>query len=603
VVNHTNYDAYTFVELTEAIFGNLPPKEGATVVQKGANGAPAVTSYIDYSKAYPGGMLDIADRIQDVQNTLLDGFYDIAEQLVYLKKHWQGPASGAFQEVNEIYRQHVRATFQSVNWPSYRMAIMAAGNYLLWAQYEMWNAYQAGFVKVPPSTKTVHHPAEVVPGGYGGEPGFTIPAYDETVPVPGYIKWDSERAAQYGRNVLKQVRDLYFERETYFGELPVPPKLGELPSAAADKAEEKKAIDDEKKAIEEEKQQAKEDKEKLDEDIAKEKADAKKAADEAAKQNEELFEKFNQPPPPPPGGDLGGAPPELPKGADPFVDAGAPGALGGVPVPGGTDLDGDGKADLDEEGKPLPGFGEPVPGGIDLSGDGKPDLDENGNPLPGADFSKLPLAGSPAPSVSFAPTTGRLGTPPPLGPPPALARGPIPIPTDDPPGVSRPGGAPGGKPFVRPPILNLDGPDSLTPAKAGTSIPFVRSPGSAGADVDEFGNPKLLKSGGGFGAPAEGGSAGGRGAPPRAGAPGIPGVPGFPGAGLGSGMGAGGYPPPMGGMGGGAPGMGGQQQNGERERQTWLLEDDEIWSEDDDAIYVIGRPAEDDEDEEYAPQS
>jgi hypothetical protein len=60
------------------------------------------------------------------------------------------------------------------------------------------------------------------------------------------------------------------------------------------------------------------------------------------------------------------------------------------------------------------------------------------------------------------------------------------------------------------------------------------------------------------------------------------------------------YSPMAGGMMGG-PGMGGQGQGQERERSTWLSEDEDVWGTDPDVgPHVLGREFTDDEEpEEY----
>ena len=84
--------------------------------------------------------------------------------------------------------------------------------------------------------------------------------------------------------------------------------------------------------------------------------------------------------------------------------------------------------------------------------------------------------------------------------------------------------------------------------------------------------------------------------------PGSPGAgPGSSGVGPGSGVTAAGYPPMMppmmgGGMGGMGGGMGGKD-NGERERHTWLQEDDSVWMGEELATASLGRPDEEEEEE------
>ncbi|WP_405098373.1 hypothetical protein [Micromonospora sp. NBC_01412] len=94
--------------------------------------------------------------------------------------------------------------------------------------------------------------------------------------------------------------------------------------------------------------------------------------------------------------------------------------------------------------------------------------------------------------------------------------------------------------------------------------------GGGGTGVGKFG---------GLGAATGTQGAGGAGQfPSRQGVGAAPGMPG-PGS-VGPGRGQGGYPMPMGGMGGGMPGAGGAPGGQERQRSTWLVEDDDVWSSD-----------------------
>jgi hypothetical protein len=249
-------------------------------------------------------------------------------------------------------------------------------------------------------------------------------------------------------------------------------------------------------------------------------------------------------------------------------------------LPGGPDA-----AKLLKPGPELPwlpsGVGAPVDGGRDIDGDGKADLDKSGRPLPSrfdpSDPDSVPFT---LPGAALPPGQG---IPPPV-PPPAGTRLPVDADGNLTPGVI---GAAGGG-LVSPPG-GVESPGARNPK-------FVRSPAFEPTDQPTRLGPPAPNGGSPAapGRPIVGGDA-----PTPAGAAARPaGFGGLPVGGLASGAG---YPPmmpPMGGMGSPA-GMGGQA--GERERQTWLLEDDEIWSDDADLCpAVLGRVVKDDE--EYAPQ-
>ncbi|MFI6514802.1 WXG100 family type VII secretion target [Spirillospora sp. NPDC050679] len=167
----------------------------------------------------------------------------------------------------------------------------------------------------------------------------------------------------------------------------------------------------------------------------------------------------------------------------------------------------------------------------------------------------------------------------------------------NPPGGNPPGGYPGGGngggQHVPPnPYGNGPGRSDL----AGVNPPNVPPGGGGGAVPDPFGRQGL---GGGGGLPPGGGGGGAAlGGMPGAGLAGGP-----PGAGVGAGrgglgtgrggLGSGARGTGMGGMmGGGAPmgGRGGGQGEGENERSTWLVEDEDVWggSDGDAAPPVIG---------------
>jgi hypothetical protein len=245
----------------------------------------------------------------------------------------------------------------------------------------------------------------------------------------------------------------------------------------------------------------------------------------------------------PPGSDLKNLGNKLPNGFDldgdgkPDLDLN--GNLLGKKLPNGFDLDGDGKPDLDLNGNPL---GKKLPNGFDLDGDGKPDLDLNGNPLPNNTNLNR-----------FNP------------------------PNFKPPGFDRKG----------PNDLNLKSP--FIPPGSGLNNRLPKFGGPNGPGLNNLSGPGFSR---GINSPGNnllGGPPGGN----RVGAPGI-GSPlgagnllGRPGVG-----GPGAYPPGM------HPQGAGQKENKEWERQTWLMEDDEVWADDEAALGVLGRTVDDDEEEE-----
>jgi uncharacterized protein YukE len=285
-----------------------------------------------------------------------------------------------------------------------------------------------------------------------------------------------------------------------------------------------------------------------------------------------------QPPPPkqPP-------PPEQPK-LDPPGGPGGPGgpgldnleAPGGGELPPGADGIGPNGELLGPDGKPLLG-----PNGELLGPDGKPLLGPNGELL-GPDGKPLndpstKLAGG---GGLTAPGTADIGGLPPLGGAldgantPSLAKsGPVPA-------FGAPGGASlppfksltsGSAPPKRPGLSGLGGGGSLSKLGGGAGLGRFGGGGGIGkAGLSDLDGPagKLSGRGGGV--------------------PGVPGAGAGRGAGLGAGLGAGaggaaggraGAAPGMGGMPmGGAPmGGAGQNKEEERERTTWLMEDEDTW--------------------------
>lgn len=273
-----------------------------------------------------------------------------------------------------------------------------------------------------------------------------------------------------------------------------------------------------------------------------------------------------------PGSAAPGSPFDPPGGPD-GPDATSPSPVPGLPVtalpPGfggrgtagqvvtgrngtGMDVTGNGIPDLDLDGKPMAG-GDLPPGakvvtgpdgtrGIDLDKDGIPDVDMAGRALPGGNAPVGSTLVNGPDGVGYdltgdgRPDVGLDGE--------LLPDSPLNI------GGDISDGGPETKPFVRPPETSVTPGDQL------------RAPGGPGG---EFAQPVT----------------GGQPAAAQSAAPAA--------SGLNSPMAP--MMPPM------MPPQGGQ--NNERERQTWLLEDDEVWAEDRlEGTSVLGRP--DDSDDEPA---
>jgi hypothetical protein len=262
----------------------------------------------------------------------------------------------------------------------------------------------------------------------------------------------------------------------------------------------------------------------------------------------------------------------VPAGAPTAVVAGPNGALGldttgdgvmDVPLPVGAavvpragggsavDVNGDGTADVDMAGNAVAGGSAP-PGsrlvtgadgqvvGYDINGDGVADLDLDGNALPGGVL--------PAGSRFVTGLDGRQGFD-------MDGNG---IPDTDPRGVPLPNSAyfnnpPAGPPDAAPPpALNPGNQVQLPPAAPVAGPPGALAPTIAGAAMG--GAAEAAAQGGGY--------------PPM-------------------------YPP----MGGGGMGQS-QNDKSERERQTWLQEEEDVWEGDMVAVAAtaqLGRPVEDEE--------
>lgn len=286
--------------------------------------------------------------------------------------------------------------------------------------------------------------------------------------------------------------------------------------------------------------------------------------------------------PNPPGGPGGAEPPGGPEGLEP------PGGPEGLEPPGGPEgleppgPPGDGlTAPPGLGGDPIDTDGDGLPDGLDTDGDGRidaplpPDLQDKTQfagitPPPGLTGPRPPgldLPNTPPPPNLSGPNGPGGGTPPAFVPTPA----PVFTPPPKPDGLRLPGG-PGIKPPGGPAVPGLDRfqrPGGLDNLRGG-------------------GVPGGLTTGRGLGGTLTGGTLTG---PDRPG--GLGGRPDLPG-GLGGGRGPGG----AGGPGGmmppmhpGGAGGGGGQQNQDRERNTWLMEDEDVWENTCDIPpSVLGRP-------------
>ncbi|MFI0793257.1 hypothetical protein ACH4OY_11225 [Micromonospora rubida] len=284
-----------------------------------------------------------------------------------------------------------------------------------------------------------------------------------------------------------------------------------------------------------------------------------------------------------PGGGLPGlGVTDLPAGGLPGLGGGGLPGLGGglLDLPAGSrsvrrpdgsmgiDLNGDGVADVGADGRALPGGDAPNGGRLVTGPDGTTGYDITGNDVPDLGLDMQPLPGGDLPAGSTL-VTGPDGT-----------RG---IDTN---GDGRPD-------------LSLDG-KALPGSGAPVGGQVVTGPdGRTGFDVNGDGVPDVDFDGRPLSSSPEGLlDPGGR----------IPGdnVRRVTDGGASDGTGAAasqqvtgqgmGFPPPIppavGGAGAGAGG------NGERERQTWLQEDESVWADDLTAVTALGRPVDDEDDDE-----
>jgi hypothetical protein len=573
-----------------------------------------------------------ADQFYGTAMTFHGGAGYLAKSVKWLTGEngvWKGAAADGFKQLGEgivNYISDVALTVWGHGNGQWDVELRAAKADLLWSKI------YSGIITLlnwhyQPGNQVVVKKWVQVPNGKGTGGHWE----KEVTGTPGYYEWDEEKGRAQLAQLVQWLADQYMEMAPKFAPLPDRKNFFDEVNTAGDPAkkayddqikgqekqladlqkQQEKQVEDLKKQYEDQiddlqensKHQADEFDETLDEvnqnnlkqldeqkQVAKEQADgATKNFDEFKDANENALKKTQE--------DAKLQADDAKKGFDLFkadsdkalnkaqedakaIQAGplGPDSLNkellsgvdkppGVPVTGGFDTTGDGLADFDEAGLPVPPIasflgGVPVKNGFDLTGDGKADLDKRGRPLPGFDLEKI--AKQKAFDELTFPKLPRAGTILPIADPDlpgSLKRGlgnAIDIPD-----VPR---------FVRQPPPNGN---ALDTADLVTS-----KPPPTGA-VNDGPNGRITN----------------RPASPPTGPAASGGMPAM-------GMGTGGYPmvPPMGGgMGGMGMGPGGAGQNQqERERQTWLLEDDEIWCDDDAPPSVLGRPAEDEEeDEEY----
>jgi hypothetical protein len=284
-----------------------------------------------------------------------------------------------------------------------------------------------------------------------------------------------------------------------------------------------------------------------------------------------------------PGFDVtGNGKPDLGMNGQPLTGGDLPRGSQVVTGPGGQrgiDLNGDGVPDVGFNGQALPGGNAPPGSRLVTGPDGTTGFDITGNQVPDLSLNKQPLANGDLPHGS-ALVTGPNGQ-----------RG-IDINHDGVPDIGLDGRALSGGPVPAGTPVQT-GPDGRTGYDLnGDGIPDMGFDGKAmpppPPSAGQLPSNQTLKSPGtDTGGPGAGFGPGGSGGPGVATAPGGPG---------GGGM----YPPMMPPMMGGMGGMGGAgQSNGERERQTWLMEEDEVWEDGDlVATAVLGRPSYEEEEEE-----
>jgi hypothetical protein len=589
MVTHENYEAYTVGEIIEALWGKAVSWptgvnwENLTQAQIETIKAAAGT---DFSKAWPGSMSKAALDVYNAQKALADALPNLQDSNKYLTGPngvWKGPAAGAFDRITRGITQWLSDTLSATNNEKTRWQLTLSwseGEYTQ-TQIDAWNAYvNNAFVVVPGDQVLKYYKNYTNKLGNYEVPRGTPGSYGQWTGTPPRTRFDEEKASAAMRPFLSGPDGLVgkwnsHQNAFFTSKPPAGPSYEPAPPP-----------EDPQKKIDEINDKANK---QIDDIQTKAAADLDKAQSKFDKD----LEKAQQPPSGVPGGEPpsgvpGGEPPSGVPGGEP--PSGVPGGEPPSGLPGGEPLPGSGGEPLPGSGgEPLPGLpgGVPVDGGVDVNGDGKADLPaftlpgdsipagrEIPPPIPPPDGTVFPLDenGKVVPGGAILPGAGGLlppdGLPPPGGP-----------------------GARAIPQFVRP--------SGAVNSAAGSS-PFVRTPGGGLGGVDEFGNLRPPKAGG---VPGEEAPFGRVGAAGKA-------VPGGPVSGgvLPAGLAAGAYPPGMGGMmppmgGMGGMGMGGQPHGGDRDRQTWLLEDDEVWSDSAEvAPNVLGRVTDDEEEEEYAPR-
>jgi len=530
-----NYGTWSILDCWAAVMGAPNTYGGA------GNGG---TGY-DLTKADPGGLLKLGADVGGLGGALLtlrETVADIFAKVVGFADvpgPWRGPAAEAFQRIGDgivTFMDQIHLAITDGE-KSYSKLIGDSGTDLKIAQDAVYSVW------ITPQNWQWQESATGIGsrGGfpYDGDP-YQAARLNQVYGVTGTYFPNYEKMAALARPAVQALAEKYTTRESQFTPLPAEPTYVAAP-----------AID------------------------AEDKDDPKDPAID-----------INIPPPPdPPDTEPPPDPPAAPDGPDldtatPPFDSNALGPPGGTEVPGGFDTNGDGIADLDADGNPLPGLdqtkvspfennllgppgGTEVPGGFDLNGDGIADVDANGNPLPGSVDPNTELSRFQPPELN----SPNLNSPNLNSDLPNFA---------SPPTSNLSGDRPPGS--VVPPLLGAGGLNSRLPKPIGPGSGLPNFNGRFGPGVDGPA-PNLVRSGptsgpggplgrGGSGASTVGASTIGK-------------------NGLGGG---GGYPPPM-----HPPGGQGNKEKKERERETWLMEDEEVWGDAGAPVSVLGKPDDDGE--------
>jgi hypothetical protein len=568
MVDHANYAEYTVEECIQALWGTGEVKwpEGIDYNNLTAAQRNSIMAMVqpDYTKVWLGTLWQAQWHVSGARDTLSEAHKNVEIQTNYLAGPngvWQGPAARSFNRILKGVNQWAQDTVTAVLPPhDWVAAFQTAYSALQAKQILAWFALQEGFVTIAGTEVTKYFrnskPKDTeVPASEMGKFGV----YEKKVGSPPKLKFDAARAAAAMRPHVIALAGTYYNLEQQFlnskppeGATYEPAPPAEDPQKKIDdiNKEAKKEIDDLKKEYDKQNDEAAE---KAEKDAAKAQADFDKAQEKSQADLDKAQEKAEK--------DAAKAQADFDKAQEKF----------------GTELE---KAQKLPEnlGGALPPLAGTPGGGLPpsladlpftLPGDVPPPGADIPPPFPPPDGTIFPLDKNGQPIRGGAIFPGAV-------PPPRL---------DSSAGPATPR-------FVRPPG-NLDGLDGLDqPARRGgfrlpggdlapTGSPGARSLGGIG-EADEFGNASRPRAGAADpNAPVAGGVRGGLG-----------------------GLGAGGYPPMMPPMGGGMGGMAGMGHNpqGERDRQTWLLEDDAIWTDGGDALpTVLGRVSDADE-EEYSPR-